>query len=69
MAVKFAISAIVEFKKAQYRNAPFALRFAAPSAQSSISVGVRPAGLEVLPAALAPHPSWVASLAPGGPGQ
>lgn len=107
MAAKFAISAIVENKKAQHlpfcqrtprradlpwlagailadaaealrianelmrkqiRDAPFALRFAAPSAQSSTSVGVRLAGLEALPAALAPHPSWVVPLAPGEPG-
>jgi transcriptional regulator GlxA family with amidase domain len=43
----------------QGKAAPFALRFAAPRPESSTSVGVRLAGLEALPAALAPHATWV----------
>ena len=43
----------------QGREAPFALRFAAPRPESGTSVGVQLAGLEALPAALAPHASWV----------
>lgn len=43
----------------QGKAAPFALRFLAPRPESTTSVGVRLAGLEALPAALAPHASWV----------
>lgn len=42
----------------QGKAAPFALRFAAPSPESTSSVGVQLAGLEALPESLAPR-SWV----------
>lgn len=42
----------------QGKAEPFALRFAAPRSESTSSVGVELAGLEALPAALAPQ-SWV----------
>jgi transcriptional regulator GlxA family with amidase domain len=43
----------------QGKAAPFALRFAAPRPESTTSVGVQLAGLEALPASLAPHTTWV----------
>lgn len=43
----------------QGKAAPFTLRFAAPRPESTTSVGVQLAGLEALPAALAPHATWI----------
>jgi len=48
-----------ELMRKQGKAAPFALRFCAPRPESITSVGVQLAGLEELPASLAPHASWV----------
>lgn len=48
-----------DLMRTQGREAPFALRFCAPQAASTTSVGVQLAGLEALPASLAGRPSWV----------
>ena len=50
----------------QGRAAPFALRFCAPRPDSVTSVGVQLAGLEPLPASLAPHASWVVLVGQAG---
>jgi transcriptional regulator GlxA family with amidase domain len=48
-----------DLMRKQGREAPFALRFCAPQAASTTSVGVQLAELEALPASLAGRPSWV----------
>lgn len=50
----------------QGKAAPFKLRFVAPCPESTTSVGVQLAGLETLPAALAPHASWVVLVGQAG---
>jgi transcriptional regulator GlxA family with amidase domain len=50
----------------QGKAEPFALRFVSPRPESVTSVGVQLAGLEALPAALAPHASWVVLVGQAG---
>jgi transcriptional regulator GlxA family with amidase domain len=50
----------------QGKPEPFKLRFAAPRPESMSSVGVQLAGLEALPATLAPHASWVVLVGQAG---
>ena len=50
----------------QGKAAPFTLRFCAPLPESVTSVGVHLAGLEALPASLAPHASWVVLVGQAG---
>ena len=50
----------------QGKAAPFTLRFCAPLPESVTSVGVQLAGLEALPASLAPHASWVVLVGRAG---
>jgi transcriptional regulator GlxA family with amidase domain len=50
----------------QGRPAPFTLRFAAPSPESTTSVGAQLANLEALPASFAPHASWVVLVGQAG---
>ncbi len=50
----------------QGREAPFALRFCAPTPESRTSVGVQLAGLEALPASLAQRTSWLVLVGQAG---
>ena len=50
----------------QGKAVPFTLRFCAPRPESVTSVGVHLAGLEALPASLAPHASWVVLVGQAG---